>query len=186
MKQLFLSLLVPIFFYSCEESKQKIRTPNEFINHVSIAAENYTNDSIELERQLTNQLLARKGFFQNSSYSDSTIVQVDSIIYSPSQSQLSVFVIITNTTSRQLAPDPKHISYFDGTCYLAVRQSDSIFLRWLGPSFSNSYNKMELREMMRDSYFTEFANNKPESDCKYNLNDSRFWDCQIWTEFFPN
>jgi hypothetical protein len=171
-------------FNSCDEFKDKIITPNEFINQVSPESEKYSKDSIELEKQFKKQLLARKDFFQNSSYTDSTIVTVDSIIYSSSLNKLSVFILVTNPTSRQLAPNSKHALYFEGTCYLAIRQKDSMLVKWLGPSFSNSYDKNELREIMRDSYFTESANRKPESDCKYNLNDYRFWDCPIWAKLY--
>lgn len=172
------------FFYCCEGIKQKKYTPKEFLNHTIIRQEDYTKDSVEVIKQLKAFLIRHEDFFYNKAYFDSTQLIIDSIIYSPNFNKLAVFVITKNPTSRQLVPDTNYDWYYDATCYLGVRQKDSISLSWIGPSFTNSYNKNELSSIIRDYYFTNFATKDTVGlyTYKYNLNDIRFWDSSIWKE----
>lgn len=177
-------LLFFSFFISCEGIKQKKYTPKEFLNHTIINKENYNKDSAEILKQLRFSLLNHEDFFNNKAYFDSTQIIIDSIIYSPNFNKLAVFIMIKNPTYRQLAPDNKYKWYYEATCYLGVRQKDSISLSWIGPSFTNSYNKSELSDIIRDSYFTEFATKDTVGlyTYKYNLNDIRFWNSSIWKQ----
>ena len=95
-----------------------------------------------------------------------------------------MFVITKNPIYRQLVPDKKYDWYYDATCYLGVRKNDTISLSFIGPSFTNSYNKSELSSIIRDAYFTDFATKDTIGlhTYKYNMNDVRFWDCSIWNE----
>ena len=93
-------------------------------------------------------------------------------------------MIAENPTHRQLMPDKDHEWYYNATCYLGIRQSDTISLSWIGPNFSNYTDRRSLSEIIRNSYFTEFATTDTVGlfTYKYNLNDIRFWDCSIWQE----
>jgi hypothetical protein len=179
-------LLIAIFsfLYSCEGMKQKKYTPKEFLNHTVIKKEDYTKDSSEIVKQLKVFLLKQEDFFHNKAYFDSTQLIIDSIIYSPDFNKLAVFVITKNPIYRQLVPDKKYDWYYDATCYLGVRKNDTISLSFIGPSFTNSYNKSELSSIIRDAYFTDFATKDTIGlhTYKYNMNDVRFWDCSIWKE----
>jgi hypothetical protein len=183
MLRVFLLILLP-FFYSCEGIKQKKYTPMEFLNHTTVKKEDYTKDSVEVIRHLKGLLLKREDFFNNKAYFDSTQLIIDSIIYSPNFNKLAVFAITKNPVKRQLMPDENYDWYYDATCYLGIRQNDTISLSWIGPSFTNSYDKSELSSIIRDSYFTDFATKDTIGlyTYKYNLNDIRFWDCSIWKE----
>jgi hypothetical protein len=93
-----------------------------------------------------------------------------------------VFIITKNPTSRRSIPDKENYWYYDATCYLGVKENDTISLSLSGPCFSNSTNQQELSGIIRESYFAEFANNDTSktSTSKYNLNDIRFWNSFIW------
>jgi hypothetical protein len=169
-------------FYSCDGFRVKKYTPNEFINHAEIKKESYNKDGIEILKQLKGSLFKHQDFFNNKAYFDSTQLILDSIIYSPDFSKLAVFIIVKNPTYRQIVPDEKYDWYYDATCYLGVKRNDTINLFWMGPNFSNSYDKKELSKLIRDSYFTEFATKDTVGafTYKYNLNDIRFWNSPIW------
>lgn len=179
-----LLIIASPFLYSCNGVKQKKYTPKEFLNHTVIGPEDYTKDSVECINQLKFFLLNKKDFFHNKAYFDSTQLIIDSIIYSPDFNKMAVFVVIKNPVYRQLIPDKNYEWYYDATCYLGVKKSDSINLSWIGPSFTNSHNKSELSGILRDSYFTDFATKDTVGlhTYKYNINDVRFWDCPIWKE----
>ncbi len=183
MLQTLLIIVFP-FLYSCDGVKQKKYTPQEFLNHTIIKKEDYTKDSIEVVKQLKVFLLKQEDFFHNKAYFDSTQLIIDSIIYSPDFNKLAVFVITKNPVYRQLAPDKNYDWYYDATCYLGVRKNDTISLSFIGPSFTNSYNKSELSGIIRDAYFTNFATKDTIGlhTYKYNMDDVRFWDCSIWKE----
>lgn len=169
-------------FYSCEGVKVKKYTPKEFLNHAVMKEESYFKDSTEIVKQLKEFLLRHEDFFYSKDYFDSTQLIIDSIIYSPDFNKLAVFVITKNPTYRQRMPDKNHEWYYDATCYLGVRQNNTISLSWIGPNFSNSTDKEELSSIIRDSYFTEFATKDTVGayTYKYNLNDIRFWNSPIW------
>ncbi len=179
MLQILLIVVFP-FLYSCEGMKQK-STPQEFLNHTVIKQENYTKDSIEVVKQLNTFLNKHEDFFYSKAYFDSTQLIIDSIIYSPDFNKLAVFVITKNPTYRQLMPDKNSEWYYDATCYLGVRQNDTIALSWIGPSFTNSSSKQDISNDIRDACFRTFATKKDTSGAyAYNLNDIRFWSCPIW------
>lgn len=179
-------LLISLFlsFSSCEETNRK-HTAKEFLNHSVIDKNNYTKDSIEIVRQLKNTLKKHEGFFYSKEYFNGTDIIIDSLLYSPNFNKLAVFVITKNPTSRQLLPSNKYTWYYDATCYLGIRQNDTICLSWIGPSFSNSSDSDELSKTIRNEYFTKYArikNVEGEYRYKYNIGDVRFWDCPIWEE----
>jgi hypothetical protein len=184
MSKFSIVVQIVLFFAlnSCESYRMKKYTPNEYLNHTMVKREDYSRDSIGILKQLESLLLNHKGFFGNTSYDDSTQLIIDSIIYSPDLNRLAVFIITKNPTSRQLTPNPKSYWYYDATCYLGVKENDTISLSWEGPNFSNSTNQQKLSDIIRESYFTEFADNDTSktSTSKYNLNDIRFWNSLIW------
>jgi hypothetical protein len=95
-------------------------TPKEYMNHVKIKAGDYTKDSIALLEQLKILLVKHKDFFYSNAYFDSTILIIDSILYSPDYNKLAVLLITKNPTYRQLVPDKSNNWYYDATCYLGV------------------------------------------------------------------
>jgi hypothetical protein len=172
------------FYYSCEGLRQKQLTPARYLSRNQPQRQQYVADSIKTVKELTSLLLSRKSFFSNNAYWDATGVMVDTILYNANFDRLAVLVMTKNSVDRQLKPDKNYHWYYDATCYLGVRKNDSIVLHWIGPSFTNSYDSVELSGIIRNYYFTEFANNDTSGKVtyKYNLNDTRFWEDAIWQQ----
>ena len=175
---------VSFYLFSCRMETQKRITPKEFVNYTTKDNYGYVKDSVIILNQLKAKLLGHEGFFNNSAYFDSTIIIVDSIIFSADFKKIAAFVIVKNPSYRQLIPKEKYNWYYEGTCYLGKRVGDSLILNWIGPTFSNSVDKEDLSIILKDYYFIEFAtiDTTAPNSCNYNLNDIRFWDCSIWKE----
>lgn len=173
-------LIVALYLWACGNGGKP--TPVEFLNRTTNNTTNYTKDSVAIVGQLKGSIARHEGFFYSKEYFDSTQIIADTILYAPGFNKLAVFVMAKNPTYRQLAPDKDYEWYYNATCYLGIRQGDTLDLKWEGPNFSNSYNKNELSKMMRHSYFTEFAAKDTSANAryKYNLDDIRFWDGPIW------
>ena len=162
--------------------QKKTSTPREFLNHSSIKKEYYLRDKIELKRQFKLLLLKREGFFDNSAYSDSMDLIIDSILYSSDFNKMAVFVIVKNLTKRQLVPDNENTWYYDATSYLGIRQGNTISLTWKGPVFTNSSSESDISVDIREACFNNFVTKDTTDIYEFNLNDIRFWSSSIWKE----
>ena len=157
----------------------------QFSNLVSVDKKLYLKDSLSVIINLKKSLEKHEGFFNSNEYFDSTQVIIDTMIYSSDLKKLAIFVIIKNSTKRQLVADQRSEFYYNGNCFLGNRKNDSVSLYSIGPSSSNSTNKNELSKIMRNTYFTKYATVKDANGklkYKYNIGDIRFWTCSIWSE----
>jgi len=172
------------YFYGWMEFRKNTDTPREFLNHTVVSKKDYFKDSVEIWDKLRSSLLSREDFFSNRAYFDSTEVIIDSIVYSPDLKKIAAIVIVKNPTYRQLMPDKKYDWYYDATCYLGIKQNDTITISWLGPVYTNSYNKQNISNDIREACFRTFVTKDSvgPNAYKYNLNDIRFWDSKIWKE----
>jgi len=179
---MFATITILLLSTACNQER---KTPKEFLNHSKIDEKGYQSDSTMILINLYSSLQSREGFFNNSSYDNSTELIIDTLVYSPDFKKLAAFIMTKNLTSKQLAPDKTHVFYYDAACFLGIRGNDSIKLNWLGPNFTNTYDKNELSALIRDEYFNKFVTPKDDKSgkYKYNLNDTRFWDSPIWQEF---
>jgi len=164
------------------EFRKNTSTPREFLNHSSIKKEYYLRDKIELKRLLKWLLFKREGFFDNSAYSDSTDLIIDSIVYNSDFNKMAVFVIVKNLTKRQLVPDNENTCYYDATSYLGIRQGNTISLTWKGPVFTNSSSERDISLDIRVACFNNFVTKDTTDIYEYNLNDTRFWNSSVWKE----
>lgn len=168
-------------------TREKVLTPEEFLNNSRISSADYSEDSTELLLELKKMLNNHEASFHSKEYDDATVLIIDTIIYNENFDRLGVFVISKNPTYKQLAPDSNHSWYYDATCYLGLKQQDTISLSWLGPNFTNSSDQKTLSAMFRDACFTAFANTDTTNGglYRYNLNDKRFWEGPLWQKKFP-
>ncbi|HEX8278677.1 MAG TPA: hypothetical protein VF540_08270, partial [Segetibacter sp.] len=115
-------------------------------------------------------------------YFEGTDVLIDTILYSPDFEKLAILLLTKNPTSRQLMPTKDEDYYYNGTCYLGIRQQDTIALSWLGPNFSNASDRQELSKDLREACFRTFVSKDTTAHYanKYNLNDIRFWTSSEW------
>lgn len=178
------------YIHGWMEFRKNEATPKDFLNHNVIKKEDYSRDSISVRDQLQKFLNNHQNSFLNKQYFVSTELIIDTIIYSSDFNKLAVFVITKNPTYRQLMPNKKYTWYYDGYCYLGIREKDSFNLKWLRRFYPiNWYNRDEISMEIKNNYFKEFAVLKDTdgtSEYKYNLNDKRFWECPVWGEYFSN
>ncbi len=95
---------------------------------------------------------------------------------------MAVFVIIKNSTDKQLIPNENDHWYYNATCYLGIRKRDTIGLNWIGPVFTNSFSRQSVSNDIRSACFRTFVREGLNDKYKYNLNDIRFWTAPIWKE----
>jgi len=164
------------------EFRKNTDTPDQFLNKTVVKNEDYTEDSLTISTKFKELLLQHEDFFYSKEYYEGTEIIIDTILYSPDLKKLVVLVLTKNPTSRQLMPTENEMLYYNATSYLGVRQSDTISLIWLGPSFTNSIDKQEQSNYIRQECFRTFVSKDTTEKYahKYNLNDIRFWTSSEW------
>ena len=168
--------------YGWMEFRKNIDTPNQFLNKTVTKKEDYTKDSLTISAKLKGLLLQHEDFFYSKEYFEGTDIIIDTIIYSPDLNKLAVLVLTKNPTSRQLMPTENEMWYYNATSYLGIRQGDTISLTRLGPDFTNSTDKQEQSNYIRQACFRTFVSKDTTEKYayKYNLNDIRFWTSSVW------
>lgn len=168
--------------YGWMEFRRNTDTPDQFLNKTVTKKEDYAKDSLKISAKLKALLLQHEDFFYSNEYFEGTDIIIDTVLYSPDFNKLAVLVLTKNPTSRQLMPNQNEMWYYNATSYLGVRQSDTISLSWLGPSFTNSTDRKELSNYIRQEYFRTFVSKDTTERYahKYNLNDVRFWKSSEW------
>ena len=164
------------------EFRKNTDTPDQFLNKTAVKKEDYTKDSLTISTKFKELLLQHEDFFYSKEYFEGTEIIIDTILYSPDLKKLAVLLLTKNPTTRQLRPTENEIWYYNATSYLGVRQSDTISLSWLGPSFTNSTDKQEQSKYIRQECFRTFVSKDTTEKYahKYNLNDVRFWTSSEW------
>ncbi|QJB36431.1 hypothetical protein HF324_00565 [Chitinophaga oryzae] len=173
---------------SCTE--KRIRTPKAFLNTVKRDADSYVKDKDVLAHQMRELMIKHEQSFHSAEYYDSTVLQIDSILYSRDYQKVIVFVLTKNPIRRQLWPAKNYYWYYNAFCYLGIRQKDGFKLEWMD-SFNiiNFYDREKASEAIKDMYFTQFATIREvngEYIYKYNFDDMRFWNDPIWEKYFEN
>ena len=190
-KTIFISISVVVLgltiyyfknIYGWKEFRKNTDTPDQFLNKTVIKKEDYTKDSLTLLAKFKALLLQQEDFFNSEEYFEGTDIIIDTILYSPDFNKLAVLVLTKNPTSRQTMPNENEEWYYNATSYLGVRQSDTIGLSWLGPSFTNSPDRQEQSNYIRQKCFRIFVSKDTAEKYahKYNLNDVRFWTSSEW------
>jgi hypothetical protein len=163
-------------------------TPTEFLNETKVSQFIYDRDKDTITHQIQHFLFTHDKSFYSQEYFDSTILTIDTILYSPDQSRIAVFLFTKNPITRQTHPNTKYKYYYDASCYLGKRQKDTFDLKWLDRfRLINFYNPQEVTNGLRNLYFTEFATLKNvDNTYTYNVNldDKRFWNCYAWMQYF--
>ena len=182
--RIFTYILFLMFMQSCNGCRRQLPTPERYKSVVTVSASKYAYDSGRVMAQFISALHSRSGFFGNSSYTDSTEIFIDSILYGPDSAKMAVFFFIRNPTYKQLLPDTRSKWYFDATIYLAKQSSDSVRIYFLGPSFTNSIDSVDLLKSLRYEMLNNFAEKDSAGNMiEFNLNDKRFWTSKYWDRF---
>ena len=172
------------YIYGWMEFRKSTDTQKEFLNSTLNDKEGYTKDSSKILSELKRLLLRHEhdDFFYSKEFFEGTEINIDTIVYSPDLNKMGILILTKNPTSRQLMPSQNKEWYYDATSYLGVRLGDSISLSPLGPGFTNSNNKEELSNDIRQACFRTLVSKDTTEKYafKYNLNDVRFWTSSVW------
>ena len=168
--------------YGWMELRKNTDTPDEFLNRTVNNKKDYTKDSLLILQELKQLLLQHENFFYSKEYFDGTDIIIDTIVYSPDLNKLGILILTKNPTSRQLMPTKNAEYYYNATVYLSIRQKHTFELSWLGASFTNSIDKQELSNDIREACFRTFVTKGTTERYayKYNMNDKRFWTSSVW------
>lgn len=181
---IILAIVLIIFFfknfYGWKEIPKNSDTPSHYLSLKKVTRDNYNRDSLNVVGILKEMRIKKMDFFNNKSYNDSTVLIIDTLLYSPNLNKIAVLLITKNLTSNQLSPDKTNLYYFDATCYLGIRNKDSISLKWIGPLFTNSPEFNYASQDIRLACLRSFATHDTTDDYEFNMNDIRFWDSKIW------
>lgn len=177
---------------SCNGNSQKLETPKEFINQVTVDNSVYSKDSVAIIADLYLKMRNQEASFNNPEYFESTILAIDTLMYDSSLNKIAVFVIAKKPTYRNPHSDSKLPYYYNASCYLGKRQyHDSVIfeVKRLGPfTLANFDDRATIQKAIREYYFLELAtvlDEKKEPVFKYNLNDKRFWESPTgWKRMF--
>lgn len=165
-------------------------TPKEFLNLTKVNPAIYIQDKDTIFHQIQHFLSTHSKSFYSKEYFDLTILGIDTILYSPDQNKIAVFIFTKNPITRQLDPNIKYKHYYDASCYLGKRLKDTFDLKWLDRfRLINFYDQQEVTNGLRKMYFTEFATLKNGDNTytyNFNLDDKRFWNCYAWTQYYED
>ncbi len=178
-----------LFFVACKYDtgrNARIHTEEIFKTRVIIKESIYRSDSLQILTNLKDYLQHNSQSFYSAAYFDSTGLILDTILYSPDNKRLVVFVLTRNHTTRQLEPNENYKWYYDGYCYLGHREKNGIRLSWFRRfNLVNYYDEQEAKSRLREYYFTRLAAVRDTDGSlmyKFNVDDKRFWTGPVWKE----
>jgi hypothetical protein len=104
MKRLFLiALLFSMAYLSSCNFGTVHNTPKEFLNELKVDKAIYNNDKVAINTQFLNFLSTHDQSFYSKEFFDSTLLTIDTILYSEDKNRIAVFVFTKNPTTRQIA-----------------------------------------------------------------------------------
>lgn len=185
-------IILLVSLVSCKENRQEIKTPKEFLNHVTADAVTRSEDSAAIITDLYKMMKDHRGSFANPEYFDSTVLFIDTIMYDSSFRKIAFFVIAQNPVYRNPYADTRYLYYYNANCYLGKRiyaDSNRFELKNIGPfSVINFYDKQLVSKAIRDDYFSALTTAMDENGrpfYEYNLDDKRFWESRTgWQRVF--
>jgi hypothetical protein len=182
----FAGVLLFLYFkyiYGWLEFRRNTDTPEEYVSHILINKEQYRKDKQQIQHTMKTFVTNHEGFFHSDEYFDSTEIIIDTILYNAEFNKLAILLITKNPTYRQLIPERNHKWYYDATCYLGIRQSDTIILKWVGPVFSNGFDFKSISQDIQEATFRTFVTPDTTDIYDYNIDDVRFWSSAIWNKW---
>jgi hypothetical protein len=177
--------LIPFLLavFGCESSK----TPDQYLNKTAVSKSTYLADSTFFIQQIDSLIENKESAFYPKSYSSTSQIFIDTIVYSPDSLKAAFFVILKNPNSSLLATDNPDGFHFDAKCFLAQRVSvlKPWKIKWFRIMNINRYPEYnEISDQIHKRYFEDLVKIKDESGkSRYgvNLNDIRFWNSPAWS-----
>lgn len=149
-----------------------------------------TSDSNLVLNKLKVLLANKEDLFYNSGYSGQTTIIIDSIIYNKDSSKMAVFAIIKSPISNLQILNRKDKSewFYDATCYVGLRQIDTIIIKWVGHNLVSFFDYQEISNAIRNECLYNFSSIDSTNHLysEYNMHDSLFWTSPFWNKVIPH
>jgi hypothetical protein len=178
-----LVLLFVLTVLGCEASG----TTDQYLNKTAVSDSTYFADSTFFMQNIDSLIEDQASAFYPKSYSSTSQIFIDTIVYSPDSLKSAFFVILKKPNSSLLVSDNPKGFHFDAKCFLAQRDSISEpwKVKWFRIMDINRYSEYEsISSQIQKRYFEDLVKIKDESGkSRYgvNLNDVRFWDSPAWS-----
>jgi hypothetical protein len=181
IQSIILVLISIVFLWtaSCGQGIQE--TPVKYRSKILVKPEQYYQDSINIYYVLESMMIKHIDPFTLAGYyGDSTILYVDSILYSPDQLK---FVILLITRHLHKKSDNAGGSYytFNGNCFFAKRDligSSIKVFQYSTFNMSDYDTYRNIKAALIEYSFLRRATSQPwnETHPTYNFDDVRFWN----------
>jgi len=188
MKNVFVIFLILVVCDFC--TTQNTSTPKEYLNYNKVNSDIYSKDSTYIQKILYEMITNNIPPFTPKSFDVNTMVFVDTLLYSPDQRRLAIWVITKNSNSKLLYSKKNDGYYYNGNCMYASRNEISNNWRIHERSFFelvffSSPNEI-IKELFHYSFQDKVTFKRKDSFSTYNLNDIRFWTEITWEESILN
>jgi hypothetical protein len=177
MKNVFIfSLLLALC--GCKGCRSAGSTPQAYKYKISETARaTYSSDTTAVTSILKKMLNDRTKPFNLKMYDKETDFFIDSLVYSPDQLRMIVFVIARNATSKMLHRENDSAYFYDAYYLYCARDSMKdpikIYDR-AGYGLVNFYDFTEIREALKEYCFNRLLK-VDDTEQHYNIDDIRFW-----------
>lgn len=137
----------------------------------------YTNDTTVIRAILTKMRNEKIKPFNLKMYDEQTDLFIDSVVYSPDQLRMILFVITRNSTSKMLRRENESSYYYDAYYLYCSRDSLKEPIKvydYAGYRLSFFYHYPEISGTLRDYCFNQLLE-LDGTEQHYNIDDKRFW-----------
>lgn len=183
---ILLALIIYIVYISGYDFRLFRNTPEKYKSGTQATSQKYASDSLKLVSQMHRLIEEHRESFHSGEYDNSTQIIIDTIMYSSDFNRISFFVITKNLVKKQLKSEKSYQWYYDATCYIGQRIQDSFALKWVGPNYTNSYDREHISKEIKNYFFKKRASEPGyKGEKKYNIDDTRYWTSSDWKNLNP-
>jgi hypothetical protein len=182
-------LLLPFLVLSCcNGSRSVTTTPKEYQYRSQIAKGKYQSDTAIIRSILIKMIDNEIKPFDRKTYDKETDLFIDSMVYSPDQLRMIVFVVAKNSTMKLLRRENDLMFYYDALYLFCSRESMNAPIKvydYSGYHLDFFYNYSEISEALREYCFNRLMRNEG-AEQYYNVNDIRFWSSKYFERVLNN
>jgi len=184
-----LIVLVILTLTSCKDSKRLSGTPTKYKYRINgITKAKYTSDTTAIRGVLAKMLDNQVKPLDLKAYDKETHLFIDSLVYSPNQLRMIVFVIVRNSSTKLLRQENDSTFYYDAYYLFCSRESLIKPIQvydYSGYRLSFFYDYTEIREALREYCFSRMMR-KERDEQYYNIDDKRFWSSKYFERVLSN
>ena len=161
--------------YNCRGS----RTPKEFLYELNISRDNYQTDKLYFDSLFLKMMSQNiRPYHHTHIYDKNSIIDIDTVLYSPAIDKMVVFVIIKNNLNKFDSYNTDTSKYwYEGFFFFCFRNNRQGIIVNKNSDFSfESDTKDGLKESFYSYAFERKSTSHPfNGQQQYNMNDIRLW-----------